>query len=72
MAQIKNGIQHKPAAEITINEKWCKKCGICIHFCPNGVFVSDDFGLPVAKYPEKCIKCMLCAVRCPDFAVDVS
>lgn len=57
--------------KVTVHEKLCKKCGICIAFCPKGVFEPDDFGLPVIKYPEKCIKCMLCVLRCPDFAVEV-
>jgi len=61
----------KHGARITINEKWCKKCGICIAFCPQGVFVPDDFGMPIIKYPGKCVKCMLCVVRCPDLAVEV-
>lgn len=61
----------KTGAKVTVNEKWCKKCGICIAFCPKGVFVPDDFGKPIVKFPEQCIKCMLCVVRCPDFAVEV-
>ncbi|MFQ5951798.1 MAG: ferredoxin family protein [Candidatus Omnitrophota bacterium] len=63
--------QKKSGAKITINEKWCKRCGICTAFCPQGVFVEDEFKLPIVKYPEKCIKCMLCVVRCPEFAVEV-
>ena len=61
----------KALYKITINEKWCKKCGICIAFCPKMVFVADDFGLPVVKDGQNCIKCMLCEIRCPDFAVEV-
>ncbi len=63
--------QKKSGAKITVNAKWCKRCGICSAFCPQGVFVPDEFGLPIVKYPEKCVKCMLCVVRCPDFAIDV-
>lgn len=59
------------SAKVILNEKWCKRCGICVAFCPKGVFISDDFGLPIVKYPERCIKCMLCVVRCPDFALEV-
>ena len=71
MGQSKDSPKEKHAVRITINEKWCKKCGICIAFCPQGVFTSDDFGMPIVKYPEKCVKCILCVVRCPDFAIDV-
>lgn len=64
-------VKSKPIAEIIVNEKWCKKCGICSYFCPKGVFEPDDFKLPIVKHPEACIRCMLCVVRCPDFAVEV-
>ena len=61
----------KPNFKVTVNEVWCKKCGICIAFCPKGVFVADEFGLPLVKFPEKCIGCMLCVIRCPDLAIEV-
>lgn len=61
----------EPGSKITLNEKWCKKCNICIAFCPKEVFIPDDFGLPIVKHPEKCIRCMLCVIRCPDFAINV-
>ena len=61
----------KPPVQIVINQKWCKKCGICISFCPKGVFVADDLGNPIATKPEECIQCMLCEIRCPDFAIEV-
>jgi len=71
MEEVNQSPQQKPIVRISINEKWCKKCGICIAFCPQGVFVPDDFGMPIVKYPEKCVRCMLCVARCPDFAVDL-
>jgi len=61
----------KSPITITINEKWCKNCGLCVTFCPRGVFSSDEFGKPVIKDNDNCIKCMLCVIRCPDFAIDV-
>jgi 2-oxoglutarate ferredoxin oxidoreductase subunit delta len=57
--------------KITITAKWCKKCKICVTFCPKAVFEWDALGRPVVKYPERCIKCMLCVGRCPDFACEV-
>ncbi len=56
---------------IEINAKWCKKCGICVAFCPKHVFDRDEDGQPVAARPEDCIGCRLCEMRCPDFAVTV-
>ena len=56
---------------ITLNEKWCKKCGICDAICPKQVFDRDEDGKPAAARPEDCIGCRLCEMRCPDFAVTV-
>ena len=61
----------KETVEITINHKWCKGCGICIAFCPRNVFETDPQGHPEIIDKNKCIKCMLCVERCPDFAIEV-
>jgi 2-oxoglutarate ferredoxin oxidoreductase subunit delta len=57
--------------KVHVFEAWCKKCGICVAFCPTGALTSDANGLPVLTYPEKCTQCMLCELRCPDFAITV-
>lgn len=56
---------------VSINLKWCKKCGLCAHYCPKGVFELDKFGTPSVKAEEQCIGCMQCEIRCPDFAITV-
>lgn len=53
----------------SIDRKLCKQCGICISFCPTDVYESELDGSPVIAYPEKCIECKLCFLRCPDFAI---
>ena len=57
--------------DITVNEKWCKSCSICISFCPTDVFTKDEYGGPIIAAPEKCINCQLCVIRCPDFCIEV-
>jgi 2-oxoglutarate ferredoxin oxidoreductase subunit delta len=52
-------------------EAWCKRCGICVAFCPTGALTSDKDGFPVLTYPEKCTQCGMCELRCPDFAIAV-
>jgi 2-oxoglutarate ferredoxin oxidoreductase subunit delta len=68
----KVGDEAKPRTKILIDEEWCKACGICIEFCPKGILVPTGLeGKPTVTDPSLCIKCMLCEVRCPDFAIRV-
>lgn len=57
---------------LTVNQKFCKGCGICIAFCPKKVLTLDEMGKVHVKYPDKCIACGLCQLRCPDFAIEVT
>ncbi|MBM3470044.1 MAG: 4Fe-4S dicluster domain-containing protein [Armatimonadetes bacterium] len=63
---------HKRAGAITINEAWCKRCDICIAFCPRDVLAAGDGGIPRVVDLQACTLCMLCVLRCPDFAVEVT
>jgi len=54
-----------------INERLCKKCNICVTFCPKKVFDPKTGGAPAIARPEDCNACELCILRCPDFAVDL-
>jgi len=55
----------------TVFRDWCKKCGICISFCPKNVIERDEYGGPVFERPEDCIGCRFCELHCPDFAITV-
>jgi 2-oxoglutarate ferredoxin oxidoreductase subunit delta len=57
--------------KVHVFEAWCKKCGICVAFCPTKALTSDEDGYPVLTYPEKCTQCGMCELRCPDFAIAV-
>ena len=57
--------------KVKIYRGWCKKCGICVAFCPKQVLAIDKSSYPVVKYPESCTGCGLCEIRCPDFAIVV-
>ena len=57
---------------ITFYPAWCKRCGLCAAFCPNGVLEVGPDGLPAAARPEDCVRCRLCELRCPDFAISVA
>ncbi|HHZ01876.1 MAG TPA: 4Fe-4S binding protein [Tissierellia bacterium] len=51
-----------------LNKKWCKGCGVCVGFCPKQVLKIEDNKCVIA-YPEKCIHCGQCELRCPDNAI---
>ncbi len=61
----------KKKKEHKINREWCKGCGICVEFCPKGVLALDKEGKVMVKYPDKCISCGLCEMRCPDIAIEL-
>lgn len=57
--------------ELSINQDWCKGCGVCVHFCPKRVLELNFKEKAVAIRPEDCICCMMCELRCPDIAIEV-
>ncbi len=56
---------------IEIYQSWCKRCGICVAFCPAEALGKSDSGAVFVKDPERCTGCQLCELRCPDFAIHV-
>ncbi|NLZ54044.1 MAG: ferredoxin family protein [Thermoanaerobacteraceae bacterium] len=56
--------------KILIDEKACKKCGLCIAFCPRKVYISEG-NKPVIANLSACTNCKLCELRCPDYAIIV-
>ncbi len=54
---------------IWVNKKWCKRCGLCIEFCPKAVFKLDKDGYPEPKDLRHCVGCGLCVIQCPDYAI---
>ena len=50
---------------------WCKKCEICVAFCPRDSLEMGPDGYPWLARPETCTECGLCEVLCPDFVITV-
>ncbi len=57
---------------VHIFHEWCKGCGICVAFCPKKVLEMGRDQKAHVVHPELCIKCYMCARRCPDLAVTVT
>ncbi len=54
---------------ITVYEAWCKKCGICVAFCPAGALREHEKTQQVLGTDAKCTGCRQCEWRCPDYAI---
>ena len=60
---------------IVIDARYCKGCGICVHFCPKNVLEISDavntlgYYMPAVTDESKCTRCGQCELYCPDFAI---
>ena len=60
---------------IFVDERYCKGCGICLHFCPKHALVlsaevnSRGFYTPYLVDGTECTGCRQCELFCPDFAI---
>jgi 2-oxoglutarate ferredoxin oxidoreductase subunit delta len=60
---------------IVIDDRYCKGCGICVHFCPKHVLkISESvnargYYMPCAVAAGECSGCGQCVLYCPDFAI---
>lgn len=55
-----------------VYKRWCKGCGICVAFCPVGVFALGEDGRAEVVNPEACTNCQICDRLCPDFAITLT
>lgn len=62
---------------VSINPRLCKDCGYCVKFCPKQILktgtVRNRRGhfYPELTDEEKCISCAICALMCPEGAIEV-
>lgn len=63
---------------ITVNDQFCKGCGLCVDACPVHIIELDperitDKGYHPARLmdEDRCTGCTSCALMCPDVAITV-
>jgi 2-oxoglutarate ferredoxin oxidoreductase subunit delta len=63
---------------IKIDAEKCKGCGYCVLYCRKGLIGEDkrlnEKGYRPARYKGKkneCTGCMMCAIICPECAIEV-
>ena len=63
---------------ITINELMCKGCGYCIKYFPKHILEMGKersqrgHFYPVNIDADKCTGCAICALMCPEAAIEVA
>jgi len=63
--------------EVVILPERCKGCGFCIEFCPQHVLCESaetnakGYHTVYLCDSDKCTKCDICGMVCPDFAISV-
>lgn len=64
-------------AKMTVDEFYCKGCGLCINACPKEVLALAERLNAMGYHPAECIDqdgctaCSLCYVACPDGAITI-
>jgi NAD-dependent dihydropyrimidine dehydrogenase PreA subunit len=67
-----------PSYEVTINERTCIGCSVCVQICPTEVFkiiIKRDGEykrlVSIVEREEACIGCMACVENCPTESIRV-
>ena len=61
----------KKKFSIELTPSLCKCCGICVEFCVPKVFSVEPDGQVKVTDCDSCNGCLLCELRCPDYAIEV-
>ncbi|GHV36884.1 hypothetical protein FACS1894187_12340 [Synergistales bacterium] len=63
--------------KVEIASESCKSCGYCVRFCPKEVLSvgervnSKGYEYVVPRNIDACVACKMCAVMCPEAAIEI-
>jgi 2-oxoglutarate ferredoxin oxidoreductase subunit delta len=63
--------------KVRIKREYCKGCGLCVKACMRNVLeATEDSNAMGYRYigvkdGERCTSCTLCAVMCPEAAIEI-
>jgi 2-oxoglutarate ferredoxin oxidoreductase subunit delta len=63
---------------VKINDMLCKGCSYCIKFCPKHILEmgtersKKGHFYPILTDESACISCGICALMCPDAAIEIT
>jgi polyferredoxin len=64
MGAIAGAFNKVSVVNISLDEKRCKKCSVCLQACPMGITKLEDIGSST-----DCILCGRCVEACPEKAL---
>jgi len=74
---IKAGINTEISGKIKIDTERCKGCGLCVEAYPKNIIVISEHSNKNGYFPAEvttniidCFGCALCAIVCPDSAIE--
>ena len=67
---MKKLVYLKNAATLTLNERKCAGCGMCMTVCPHAVFSMNRHRARITD-KDACMECGACAKNCPAGAIFV-
>jgi 2-oxoglutarate ferredoxin oxidoreductase subunit delta len=70
-AKSRKSTAKKKSYTVSFYHDWCKKCGLCMAFCPKEIIKAVKNGKPEMIDETKCTGCRFCEMHCPDFAITV-
>ena len=63
--------------KIIINKTKCKACYLCVEVCPKKLIKKGSEPNSLGAFPvefedpqNQCLGCAMCAIRCPDLAIE--